>query len=65
MSGYCKECGNQQCLCEEIKSDREATKIFWKEINNICKGCQKKCKQSAKVRLIKCFEYTKVGEEKR
>ncbi len=19
MSGYCKKCGNQQCICEEIK----------------------------------------------
>lgn len=33
MAGYCKDCGNQQCICDDIKSrQEEITAVYVREI---------------------------------
>ena len=46
-------------MINNISSVKEASKIYWKEKNKICMGCEKKCKQSSKATLVKCPEYVK------
>lgn len=49
-------------IIKEVR-DKEAHKLFWKEKNKVCLKCQKKCKQSSKVVLIKCNDYIKLEEK--
>jgi len=47
---------------EKELSDREANKLFWKELNKKCLQCINKCKQSSKVTILKCNNYIKIEE---
>lgn len=35
MSGYCPDCGNVQCLCDEIEAERNKNRVRHKKTGNI------------------------------
>jgi ArsR family metal-binding transcriptional regulator len=45
MSGYCKDCGNQHCVCDAMIADKKESRIEklkqWIEENKYCHGAFK------------------------
>ena len=46
----------------EFKTNKEFETWWWKEVNDVCNGCEKECKQSNKVRVVCCPSWTRRGQ---
>ena len=50
----------EEAVNPDSKGVKQWEKVWWSKYNEMCQGCQKKCKQSSHVNIVSCGTYVRV-----